>query len=122
MTAWNPNQLDIIDRVDEIEISSRRSDETLTRPRVIWAVRDGDEVYIRSVNGPTAAWYRSTRQRHEGHLHTDDLDADVAFVDAATSDRIDAAYRTKYRRYAASIIDSINSPQAAGTTMRVVPR
>ncbi|WP_216896602.1 DUF2255 family protein [Nocardia alni] len=124
MTAWSPDQLDIIDRIDEIEISSRRSDGTLTKPRIIWAVRDGGEVYIRSVNGPTATWYRSTRRLHEGHLHTDGLDTDVTFVDAASTadDRIDAAYRTKYHRYAAPIIDSINSTQAAGTTMRVVPR
>ena len=37
-------------------------------------------------------------------------------------DRIDAAYRAKYGRYAASIIDSINSPQARSTTLKLVPR
>ncbi|MFF3567722.1 DUF2255 family protein [Nocardia jiangxiensis] len=124
MTAWTREQLDTITRVDEIEISSRRDDGTLTKPRIIWAVRDGDEVYIRSVNGPAATWYRSTRPHHEGRLRAADLGVDVTFVDAddTVDDRVDAAYRDKYRRYATSIVDSINSPLAAGTTMRVVPR
>jgi hypothetical protein len=37
------------------------------------------------------------------------------------NDQIDAAYRTKYRRYAASVIDAIVSPQARATTLRLVP-
>ncbi|MQY20527.1 DUF2255 family protein [Nocardia macrotermitis] len=124
MTAWTPDQLDTIARVDEIEISSRRPDGTLTTPRVIWAVRTDDEIYIRSVNGPTAAWYRATRSRHEGHLRVADVDIDVTFIDTdnTVTDRVDAAYRDKYRRYAASIIDSINSPRTAETTMRLIPR
>ncbi|MEV5649868.1 DUF2255 family protein [Nocardia sp. NPDC052254] len=124
MTVWTPQQLDTIARVDEIDISSTRPDGTLSTPRVIWAVRDGDEVYIRSVNGPAAAWYRSTRPRHQGHLHAGDLDVDVSFVDVdgEINDRIDAAYRDKYHRYAVSIVDSINSSIAAQTTMRVQPR
>ncbi|MFI7666931.1 DUF2255 family protein [Nocardia sp. NPDC049526] len=124
MTAWTREQLDTVARVDEIEVSSLRSDGSVTSPRIIWAVRDGDEVYIRSVNGPTAAWYRSTRARHQGRLNVGDLDLDVSFVDVdgQINDRVDAAYRDKYRRYAASIIDSINSPNAAQTTMRVDPR
>lgn len=124
MSTWTNDQLETIERVDEIEIAARRTDGTLNKPRVIWAVRDGDDVYIRSVNGSSAAWYRATRGRHEGHLKAAGLDADVTFTDvgAAVKDRVDAAYRDKYRRYAASIVDSINSPGAAETTMRVVPR
>ena len=37
------------------------------------------------------------------------------------NEEIDAAYRTKYRRYAASIIDTIVSPQARAATLRLVP-
>jgi Uncharacterized protein conserved in bacteria (DUF2255) len=36
-------------------------------------------------------------------------------------DQIDAAYHTKYRRYAASIIDAIVSPEARAATLRLVP-
>ncbi len=37
-------------------------------------------------------------------------------------DQIDAAYRTKYRRYAASIISHIVSPEARSATIDLVPR
>ncbi len=37
------------------------------------------------------------------------------------SDELDAAYRTKYRRYAGSIVDSIVSPEARAATLRLVP-
>jgi hypothetical protein len=35
---------------------------------------------------------------------------------------IDAAYRTKYRRYAASIVDSVLTPEARAATIQLVPR
>ena len=50
---------------------------------------------------------------------------DVTFVeeiDPDLNDRIDAAYRTKYRRYAASIISTIVSPAARAATIKLVPR
>jgi hypothetical protein len=39
----------------------------------------------------------------------------------AELDKIDAAYASKYRRYA-SIIPSINSPTARSATIKLVPR
>ena len=36
-------------------------------------------------------------------------------------DDLDAAYRDKYRRYAASIIDHVVSPQARAAALRLVP-
>ncbi|MCI0393427.1 MAG: DUF2255 family protein [Chloroflexi bacterium] len=35
---------------------------------------------------------------------------------------MDAAYRTKYRRYAANIISHIVSPEARSATIKLVPR
>jgi hypothetical protein len=91
---------------------------------IIWVVRVGDDLYVRSVNGRTAAWFRGTQVRHEGHIRAGGVDKDVTFVDAAPdlNDQIDAAYRTKYRRYAASIIGHITSPQARSATIKLVPR
>jgi hypothetical protein len=76
------------------------------------------------VNGRTAAWFRGTQVRHEGHIRAGGVDKDVTFVDADhdIADQIDAAYRTKYRRYAASIISSITGPEARSTTIKLVPR
>jgi hypothetical protein len=32
----------------------------------IWVVRDDDDLYVRSADGPTSAWFRGTQVRHEG--------------------------------------------------------
>jgi hypothetical protein len=37
-------------------------------------------------------------------------------------DELDAAYRANYRRYAASIIGSVVTPQAQAATLKLVPR
>jgi hypothetical protein len=76
------------------------------------------------VNGRTAAWFRGTQARHEGRIKAGGVAKDVTFVDAdpEINDKLDAAYRTKYRRYAANIINSIVTPKARSTTLKVVPR
>ncbi len=89
----------------------------------IWVVRLGDELYVRSVNGRTAAWFRAAQVRHEGRIWAGGVEKDVLLVETDNmNDEIDAAYRTKYHRYAASIIDAIVSPQARSTTIKLVPR
>jgi hypothetical protein len=63
--------------------------------------------------------------RHEGHIRAGGVDKDVAFVEEADSEinnQIDAAYRTKYRRYAASIINTTVTPEARSATIKLVPR
>jgi hypothetical protein len=124
MTAWTSDELTRIAAADELQIASLRSDATLGRPRTIWAVRHGDDLYVRSVNGPTAAWYRGTQTRHEGSIQAGGVSKDVTFADVGQDldDELDAAYRAKYRRYAASIVNSIVSPQARSATIRLVPR
>jgi len=113
-----------IGKANKQKIASLRSDGTLTKPVTIWIVRDGDDLYVRSVNGPAAAWFRGTQARHEGRIEAGGITKDVTFVDAdpEINDQLDAAYRTKYRRYAANIINSIVTPKARSTTMKIVPR
>jgi hypothetical protein len=125
MTTWTSNELTKIGTAEELEIASLRSDGTLRKPVTIWVVRLGDDLYVRSVNGRTSAWFRGTQVLHEGHIRAGGVEKDVTFVEEATPDmnnQIDAAYRTKYRRYAASIISHIVSPEARSTTIKLVPR
>ena len=124
MTAWTTDELTKIAAADELRIAYQRRDGTLGRPRTIWVVRHGDDLYVRSVNGRTSAWFRGTQARHEGHVQAGGVSKDVAFADAghAIDDQIDAAYRTKYRRYAANIVNSIVTPQARAATLRLAPQ
>lgn len=122
--AWTSDELSKIEAAEELEIASLRHDGTLRSPVTIWVVRHGDDLYVRSVNGRDAAWFRGAQARHEGRIWAGGVEKDVAFVDAAHSldSQLDAVYRAKYRRYAKSIVDSIVSPQARSATLKLTPR
>ena len=125
MTTWTSDELKKIGTAEELRIASLRRDGTLRKPVTIWVVCLGDDLYVRSVNGRTGAWYRGVQVRHEGHIRAGGVEKDVTFVEEADPDinnQIDAAYRTKYSRYAASIINSIISPKARSATIKLVPR
>jgi hypothetical protein len=125
MTTWTSNELNRIGNAEELQIASLRSDGTLRNRVIIWVVRVGDSLYARSVHGRGSAWYRGIQTRHEGQIRAGGIVKDVAFVeesDPAINERIDSAYRTKYRRYAASIINSTISQEARMATIKFVPR
>ena len=125
MITWTSNELNKIGNAEELQIASLRQDGTLRKLVIIWVVRVGDDLYVRSANGRNGAWFRGVQTRHEGHIRAGGVDKDVTFVEEAgpeINDQIDAAYRTKYRRYAASIVDSIVSSKARAATIKLVPR
>ena len=122
--AWSRAELDTIGGAEEIEVAPRRSDGSLRDPVTIWVVRAGDSLYVRSaVKGRNAAWYRTVKETHEGRLSGGSVARDVGFVaaDPALNDEVDAAYRSKYRRYAGRILNSCLTPSARSTTLRIVP-
>jgi hypothetical protein len=49
MTTWTNEELDKIGNAEELRIASLRSDGTLREPVIIWVVRVGDDLYVRSV-------------------------------------------------------------------------
>ena len=124
MTTWTPDELDRIGKAEELEIASVRRDGTLRKPVTIWVVRHGDDLYVRSGYGRTAAWFRGTQTRHEGRIRAGGVDKDVTFTDAdpALNDQIDAAYRTKYRQHDAQYLDPMVAAEARSTTIRLLPR
>jgi len=125
MTTWTSNELNKIGTAEELQIASLLGDGTLRKPVTIWVVRVGDDIYVRSVYGHTSAWFRGTQVCHEGHIRAGGVEKDVTFVEETNpdiNDQVDAAYRTKYRRYAASIINTVVSPEARAATIKLVPR
>jgi hypothetical protein len=124
MTAWKSDELGRIGAAEEVQIASLRRDGTPRKPVTVWAVRHGDDLYVRSVRGRTGHWFRGTQERHEGRIRAGGVQQDVTFVDADhdIDDEVDAAYRAKYRRYAGSILNSVLTPEARSTTTKLVPR
>ena len=123
MITWTSEELKKIGAAEELQIASLRGDGTLRKPVTIWVVRLGDDLYVRSVNGRTSAWFRGTQVRHEGHIRAGGVDKDVTFVEAdpGINDLIDAAYRAKHQGYPSSV-DHINSTTALTATIKLMPR
>ena len=125
MSAWTSDELKKIGTAEELQIASRRNDGTLRKPVTIWVVQLGENIYVRSVNGRTSAWFRGVQTRHEGHIRAGGVDKDVTFVEEIgpeINEQIDSAYAAKYRQYAASIISHINGTEARAATIKLVPR
>ena len=124
MTAWTSDELNKIGTAQELQIAPLRADGTLRKPVIIWVVRLGDDLYVRSVNGRTSAWFHGVQARHEGRIQAGGVEKDVTFVEEAGPEinkQIDAAYHVKYKRDPSSV-DHINSPTARTATIKLVPR
>jgi hypothetical protein len=125
MAGWTPDELTKIGQADELELASLRRDGSLRNPVTMWVIRDGDQLYVRSMHGRSGAWFRGTQTRLQGHIRAGGVDKDVAFIvdsDAGVNDRIDEAYRSKYRRYGANIVGGVVNPQSRTSTIKLVPR
>ncbi len=125
MTTWTSDELNTIGKAEELDLASLRADGTLRNPVTMWVVRIGDDLYVRAYKGRTGAWFRGAQTRHAGHIRAGGVDKDVTFVEEADPDvvsQVDAAYRTKYRRYDAQYVDPMVTPEARAATIKLVPR
>jgi hypothetical protein len=123
VSAWTRDELDRIGAADELQLASLRADGTLRKPVTIWVVPHEDDLYVRSVYGRTSEWFRGVSYRHQGHIHAGGVDKDVEFVEVDdVKDEIDEAYRTKYGRYPARIVDPVFTERARDATLKLVPR
>ena len=122
VSAWTSNDLKTIGDAEEVRIAPLRPDGTLRKPVIVWIVRVGDNVYVRSVNGRNTAWFRGVQARHAGQLSADGLNREVDLLEVSDKqDDIDAAYRSKYAKYP-GIVPHIVTPETRATTLSLVPR
>jgi hypothetical protein len=123
MAAWTADEFSTIAAAEELDLASVRRDRTMRNPVTMWVIPHGDGLYVRSVNGRTSSWFRGAQSRHEARIQAGGVQKDVLLVETGdVNDELDAAYRTKYRRYAASIVDPMTSPEARAATLKLVPR
>jgi hypothetical protein len=125
MSNWNSNELTRIGRPDEIEIAVKGPGGRLRNRVTVWAVPHGGALYVRSaVRGRDAAWFRAARDTRRGQIFAAGIERDIAFEDAThdSDAEIDDAYISKYRRYEGRILNSVLTPEARSTTLKVVPR
>jgi hypothetical protein len=124
MTAWTDDELGRIGSADELQISSRRPDGSLRRFITIWAVRHGDDIFVRSAYGPENGWFVRALKSGDGRIRAASVERDVIFerADASVDGAVDDAYHAKYDRYGPRIVGTVVGPDAARTTLRLVPR
>ena len=122
--TWTSEELQTIGDADELQIASAREDGTLRPFVIIWAVRVGDELYLRSAHGPTNGWYRRALASGTGRIRAGGLERDATFTEAPDDahDAVDAAYHAKYGHYDKSIVNPVTDALSRTATIRVVPR
>ena len=125
MTNWTSDELKKIENAEELEIAGLRPDGALRKRVIIWVVRVGDDIYVRSVNGRGSDWFRGVLTRHEGRIQAGGVKKDVTFVemnDSTIHEQIDAAIRKKYGHYPKEYVDACVTPQALAATVKLSPR
>ncbi len=125
MASWTRHDLERVGAADELQLATFKKDGTLRKPVIIWVVRVGDDLYVRSYCGREGAWFRHIQRRPEGRIEASGVTKNVTLVDAssdeALNNKIDAAYQSKYRRYSATYVDPMIAPRARATTLKLVP-
>jgi hypothetical protein len=124
MTTWTADELDRIGAATELQLASTRPDGTLRPYVTMWAVRAGDDLYVRSAYGPDNPWYRRATASGTGRIRAGGVERDVTFTGTASDahSAIDAAYHAKYDRYGPHIVGTVVGRKAADVTIRLVPR
>jgi hypothetical protein len=123
MSIWPNDELRKIAEADDLHISPIREDgTTYGTPTCIWAVAVDDGLYVRAYNGRDSRWYQAARRQRAGLITAAGVTKEVTFEPVAgpVNDRIDDAYRAKYRGspYLAPMIGA----HARSATMKVLPR
>jgi hypothetical protein len=123
MSTWLEDELRRIAEADDLHISPFREDgTTYGTPTWVWAVAVDGALYVRAYSGQSSRWYRAAVRQKAGRITAAGLMRDVTFepVDGPVNDRIDDAYRAKYRGspYLAPMIGA----RARSATVKVVPR
>lgn len=130
MSAWTPEELRTISEAEEIELAPLAHDGTPRKGVIMWVVTNGTDVFVRSVRGTSARWYRDVTQTGRAHLTLPStspaagrLAREVAFepVNEVLNQAVTDAYNAKY----ASQPDEFRSPMVEGpsleATLKVVP-
>ena len=124
---WSPDELQRIDRAEELQIATERADGTLRRDVPIWVVSAGGQVYVRTWYRRDDGWFGHAVNSRRARIRIAGLEADAAVEDIGNDKSdlragIDAAYRAKYGRYGETTVDRMVSDDAAATTLRLTRR
>jgi hypothetical protein len=122
MTSWSKEELHKIAEADDLHIAPFREDgKTYGTPTWIWSVAVDDALYARAYNGPDSRWYQSALRQKAGRIIAAGITKEVTFmpVEGSINDRIDDAYRTKYK--GSPYLKPMIGARARSATVRIMP-
>src|SRR5205823_10881445 len=123
MTSWSEDELRKIIEADDLHIAPFRDDGvTYGTPTWIWSVAVDGAVYLRGYNGQKSRWYQAAVRQRAGRIIAAGTTKEVTFesVTGAINDRIDDAYRAKYR--GSTYLNPMVSARARSATVKVMLR
>lgn len=123
MPAWSKHELRKIADSDDLRISPLREDAvTYGTPTWIWSVAVDNALYVRAYNGQNSRWYQAAVRQKAGRITAADMTKEVMFepVQGSINDRIDDAYRAKYR--SSDYLNSMIGTRARSATIKIIPR
>ena len=123
MTLWSMDELRKIAEADDLHISPFREDGvTYGTPTWIWSVAVDDALYVRGYNGQKSRWYQAAIWQRAGRMIAAGMAKEVAFepVNGPINDRIDDAYRAKYR--GSPYLEPMIGARARSATVKITPR
>ena len=123
MGTWSKDELSKIAETDDLHISPFREDgKTYGTPTWIWSVVLDDAVYVRAYNGKNSRWYKAAVQQKAGRITAAGIMKEVAFepVNDALNNRIDDAYRAKYK--GSAYLKPMIGARTRAATVKLMPR
>ncbi|HEY5414901.1 MAG TPA: DUF2255 family protein [Gemmatimonadaceae bacterium] len=120
--AWSKDELRRIAETDDLHVSPFRDDgSTYGTPTWIWSVVVDGDLYVRTYNGTSSRWYQAALRQKAGRITVAGMTKDVGFepVEGPINDRIDDAYRAKYK--SSPYLRAMIGKGARAATVRVMP-
>ena len=122
MSFWPKDELRKIADPDDLHISPFREDGmTYGTPTWIWSVVVDGSLYVRAYNGTASRWYKAAMQQKRGRITAAGITKDVTFeaLDGTINDRIDNAYRAKYKT--SPYLQPMISTRSRSATVKIEP-
>lgn len=123
MSRWRNDELKKIGATDDLHIAPFREDgTTYGTPTWIWSVVVDPDLYVRAYNGRNSRWHQAAMRQKAGQITAAGTTKEVTFepVDGAIQERIDDAYRAKYKD--SNYLPPMIGTRARSATVKVMPR
>jgi hypothetical protein len=116
---FEAGELALLAETREIQIETAQPGGSPHRT-IIWVVVDGEDAFLRSVNGATARWYREAVANPSVTIHAGSRAIEARVIPAADPDSIERTSAALKRKYpTADGLREMLEPDVFDTTLRL---